>query len=170
MELFTPPFVLPVMAAISSKESPVARNCSSRLVPAGRRSSALSTILSASDCSIGMEASLPSDSHSGKKPLFTGLFFRHNEMQLFLVIATAQASVLRIIAPARLACQSLSKTSCTTSSGSPSSRDARKNFSAVARSLGLISVSSISSVLSIIHRHRLKNRKKSSKFNNYFHV
>ena len=169
MELFTPPFVLPVMAAISSRESPVARNWSNRLVPAGSRSSALSAILSASDCSISVEASLPSDNHSGYTPLLTGPFLRQSEMQLFLVVETAQASALRICTPSRLATQSRSSTSCTTSSGSPSSRDARKNFSAVARTLGLISVSSISSVLSILHRHRRKKRKKSSKFSNFFH-
>ena len=161
MELFTPPFVLPVMAAISSKERPVARNCSNRRVPAGSRSSALSAIRSASDCSIGVEASWPSDSHSGKTPLLTGPFLRHREMQLFFVADTAQASALRMGTPSRLATQSLSSTSCTTSSGSPSSRDARKNFRAVARTLGLISASSISCVLSILHRHRRKNRKKS---------
>ena len=168
MELFTPPFVLPVMAAISSRESPVARNCNKRLVPAGRRSNALSAILSASDCSIREEASLPSDNHSGYTPLLTGLFLRQSEMQLFLVVDTAHASALRICTPSRLATQSRSSTSCTTSSGSPSNRDARKNFSAVARTLGLISVSSISSVLSILHRHRRKNRKKSSKFYHFF--
>ena len=156
------------MAAISSRESPVARNCKSRLVPAGSFSSALSAILSASDCSICEDASLPSESHSGYTPLLTGPFLRHSEMQLFFVVDTAQASALRICTPSRLATQSLSSTSCTTSSGSPSSRDARKNFSAVARTLGLISVSSISSVLSILHRHRRKNRKKSSKFSNFF--
>ena len=168
MAVFTPPFVLPVMAAISSRESPVARNCSNRLVPAGSRSSALSAILSASDCSNSEEASLPSESHSGYTPLLTGPFLRQSEMQLFFVVDTAQASALRICTPSRLATQSRSSTSCTTSSGSPSSRDARKNFSAVARTLGLISVSSISSVLSILHRHRRKNRKKSSKFSNFF--
>ena len=167
MAVFTPPFVLPVMAAISSRESPVARNCSNRLVPAGSRSSALSAILSASDCSISEEASLPSESHSGYTPLLTGPFLRQREMQLFFVVETAHASALRICTPSRLATQSRSSTSCTTSSGSPSSRDARKNFSAVARTLGLISVSSISSVLSILHRHRRKNRKKSTKFRNF---
>ena len=161
MEVFTPPFVLPVIAAISSRESPVARNCSSRLVPAGSRSSASSAIRSASDCSIGVEASLPSVSHSGKTPLRTGPFLRHSEMQLFFAVDTAQASALWIWTPSRLASQSLSNTSCTTSSGSPSSRDARKNFSAVARTFGLISVSSVSSVFSILHRHRRKKRKKS---------
>ncbi len=169
MELFTPPFVLPVMAAISSRESPVALNWSNRLVPAGSRSNALSAIFSASDCSISVEASLPSDNHSGYTPLLTGPFLRQSEMQLFLVVETAQASALRICTPSRLATQSRSSTSCTTSSGSPSSRDARKNFNAVASTLGLISVSSISSILSILHRHRRKNRKKSSKFSNFFH-
>ena len=168
MELFTPPFVLPVMAAISSRESPVALNWSNRLVPAGSLSSALSAILSASDCSISVEASLPSDNHSGYTPLLTGPFLRQSEMQLFFVVDTAQASALRICTPSRLATQSRSSTSCTTSSGSPSSRDARKNFSAVASTLGLISVSSISSVLSILHRHRRKNRKKSSEFFDFF--
>jgi len=161
MAVFTPPLVLPVMTAISSRESPVARNCNKRLVPAGSRSSALSAILSASDCSICVEASLPSDNHSGYTPLLTGPFLRQSEMQLFLVVETAQASALRICTPSRLATKSRSSTSCTTSSGSPSSRDARKNFSAVARTLGLISVSSISSVLSILHRYRRKKREKS---------
>ena len=169
MELFTPPFVLPVMAAISSRESPVARNCSNRLVPAGSRSSALSAILSASDCSICAEASLPSDNHSGYTPLLTGPFLRQREMQLFFVVDTAQASALRICTPSRLAIQSRSSTSCATSSGSPSSRDARKNIRAIARTLGLISVSSISSALSILHRHRRKNRKKSSRYFDFFY-
>ncbi len=164
MELFTPPLVLPVMAAISSRESPVARSCSKRLVPAGSRSSALSASLSVSDCSISAEASLPSDSHSGYTPLRTRPFLRQMDMQLFLVTDTAQASALRIRTPSRLAIQSLSSTSCTTSSGSPSSRDARKNLSAVAMTLGLISASSISSVLSIPHRYRRKNREKLTEY------
>ena len=168
MAVFTPPFVLPVMAAISSRESPVARNCSNRCVPGGIRSSALLAIISASDCSIGEEASLPSVSHSGYTPLLTGLFLRQSEIQLFFAVDTAQASALRICTPSRLATQSRSSTSCTTSSGSPSSRDARKNFRAVARTFGLIAVSSISSVFSILHRHRRKNRKESSKFSNFF--
>ena len=167
MAVFTPPFVLPVMAAISSRESPVARNCSTRLVPAGSRSSALSAILSASDCSIIEEASLPSDNHSGYTSLLTGPFLRQSEMQLFFAVDTAQASALRICTPSRLATQSRSNTSCTTSSGSPSNRDARKNFSAVARIFGLIAASSVSSVFSILHRHRRKNREKSRGNSNF---
>ena len=168
MELFTPPFVLPVMAAISSRESPVARNCSSRFVPAGSRSSALLAILSTSDCSISEEASLPSDNHSGYTPLLMGPFLRQSEMQLFLAEDTAQASALRICTPSRLAIQSRSSTSCTTSSGSPSNLDVRKNFCAVARTLGLISVSSISSFLSRLHRHRRKNRRWSREKSYFF--
>ena len=168
MAVFTPPFVLPVMAAISSRESPVARNCSNRLVPAGSRSRVLLAILSISDCSICEEASRPSESHSGYTPLLTGPFLRQSEMQLFFVVDTAQASALRICTPSRLATQSRSSTSCTTSSGSPSNREARKNVRAVARTLGLISVSSISSVFSILHRYRRNNRKKSRKIPTFF--
>ena len=39
-----------------------------------------------------------------------------------------------------------------------------KNLSAVASTLGLISVSSISSVLSILHRYRRKNREKTRRY------
>lgn len=136
MELLMLAFGLPVTATISSRESPFARKRSRYKVAEGIVSRAFETEATASSSSILPAAEWLATNSSQSGNIVSFRAFLHKETQQFFVAATAHASTFRISSPRHLASQRRSSTSCTTSSGSPASPDARKNFRARASTLG----------------------------------
>ena len=163
MELLTLPLGLPDAADISSRDIPAARSSRSFLVASGIVSRRRSTRASASALSSLAEAPALSGKVSKMGQVVWLRAFRRAEMQAFFVHLTAQASALRISRPSLRDIQSLRSTSWTMSSGSPGIRDAQKKRSVIARTFGLIAVSSFSNFVSILHKYRRRKRQKLMK-------